>query len=214
MQFELRLTIYIVAAIFVGGALLLWFFYSPINKAKRRNSPGAFFYERVSTVVNYGDFYLLNNVSLELNTGEKVMVDHIVGGEKYVYVILDRYFEGTVRGNYDDHYWIYYMESLFGKRKKKEISNPIKQVQSVIDIISLQNIIQRDLFVGIVLVNDDCFISNFENKSNSVKLIPVSKLEKVINAYEKEDVTPLSEKKLELLIQKLHDESEISKNGK
>lgn len=214
MSFELKLTIYIVALFFVTGALLLWFFYAPINKLRRRSSPGAFFYERVSTVVNYGDFYLLNNVSLDLPTGEKVMVDHIIGGEKYIYVILDRYFEGTVRGNYNDHYWIYYMESLFGKKKKKEISNPLKQVQSLIDLISLQNIIQKDLFVGIVLVNDDCFISGYENKSNSIKLIPVSKLEKVINTFEKEDIDPLGEKKLEILIQKLHDESELSKNGK
>jgi len=214
MPFELKLTIYIVAAIFVGGALLLWFFYRPINKLRRRNSPVAFFYEKVSTVVNYGDFYLLNNVSLDLDTGEKAIIDHIIGGDKYIYVILDRYFEGTVKGNASDHYWVYYMESLFGKRKKKEIPNPIKRVENLIDIIALQNIIQKDMFIGIVLVNDDCFISNYENKSERIKLIPVSKLEKVINAYEKEDVDPFSEKKLETLIQRIHDESEKSKNGK
>lgn len=214
MPFELRLTIYIVAVIFIGGGLLFWILRSPIARMKRRSNPKLFFYGKISTVVNYGDFYLLNDVCFDLPTGERILVDHIIGGEKYVYVILDRYFEGTISGSHNDIYWVYYMESLFGNKKKKEIANPIAQIKSLMEFISLQSIIPQDLLVGIVLVNDDCFISGFENKDANIKLTPVSKLEKLINTYEKQDIDPLEQGKLEALVQKLHDESEKTKNGR
>ena len=51
MPFEVKLTIFIVLAVFVAGLLGIWFFYTPLRKRKFRRAPKEAFYKTVMSFV-------------------------------------------------------------------------------------------------------------------------------------------------------------------
>jgi hypothetical protein len=67
--------------------------------------------------------------------------------------------------------------------------------------------------VGIVLLNDNCFVNAYPSEEGDSILVPVSKLEKVVRAYEKKDVKPFVKSELWQIIHDLH-ELNGKENGK
>lgn len=204
MSFEVRETLYIVVAIIAGCAFFLWFFYSPIRHFVCRHNLPKMFYHRVMKVARDGDYYLLNNLTLKIGGSDFVKIDHVLGGDKYLYVIIDHYYEGALRANLGDDRWVYYKRG----GKKSEIPNPLFGVKAAMERLSIESGIASSFLVGICLINDDCFVNSFENAEGEVQFVPLSKLEKVIAAYEKKNVSPFVKKELWQTIHDLHELSE------
>lgn len=214
MAFEVRVTIFVVAAIIVGAALLLWFFYKPVKRFIFRNSPNEGFYQKIIKIVRNGDYYLINNFEVEIEKGKIMKIDHIIGGNKYIYIITDRYFDGTIVGEAVDDWWLYFTKGRKDAVVKTEIVNPLMETKNMIVRLGIQRSLPMEYVVGIVLINDDCFVTGFKNVPGTVQLTTYSQLEKVINKYESENIGDINSKDLHKAIHDLYEISEETKNAK
>lgn len=54
----------------------------------------------------YYDYYLINKLEIQLVSNESLFIDHMLFGNKYIYVINDYLFKGVLTGNAQDSKWI------------------------------------------------------------------------------------------------------------
>ena len=64
-----------------------------------------YFGKRIYHIALYNDFYLINEVNLKLDEDSEAHIDHLLFGEKYIYVIKDRYYDGAIDGQEKDSNW-------------------------------------------------------------------------------------------------------------
>jgi len=212
MPFEVKLTIFIVAAIFALGVLGVWFFYTPLKKKRFRHNPKEVFYKYVRKVADDGDYYLVNNVEFDMGNGEAITIDHLLGGDKFLYVIIDQYFEGAISAKAEDFYWVYYVKD-HKTTLKREIRSPIMETKEVIHRLSMISGLPINFLVGIVLINSDCFVSRFQNVEGEVQLVSANRLGEFITSYENKEVEAFNSEDLHRVIHEIHDLSEKTKNG-
>ncbi|MCR5693128.1 MAG: hypothetical protein K6G74_04090 [Bacilli bacterium] len=212
MPFEVKLTIYIVVSVFVIGLLAVWFFYTPLRKRKFRRFPKEAFYKSVRKVADNGDFYLVNNVKFDMGGGSIVTIDHLLGGDKFLYVIMDHYFEGAINAKAEDFYWIYYLKD-HKQTLKKEIHSPLIETKNIVNRLSMMSGLPVNFLVGIVLINSDCFVNRFQNVEGQVQLVPDNMLSEIITSYEKKEVEEFNPDDLHRVIHEIHDLSEKTKQN-
>ena len=59
------------------------------------------YYNKVRRVVLDNDFYLVNSFANKTASQEPFHIDHIVIGDKFIYCIRDRYYDGAINeGNF------------------------------------------------------------------------------------------------------------------
>lgn len=194
MPYEVRLTIYIVTAVFLAAALFLLFFLTPIRKHRARKDPCRLFYRKIRSIVLDHDFYLINKVKME-EGGYTLSVDHLVGGDKFIYLIFDLYCEGGISFEMNDRKWI-----VYEKKGKRYIDNPLEAAEGTLGKLSARSGIDPSFFVAIVAVNDDCFLSPFENRSQGPYLVPLSRLRETIERIESRPEHPLEKDELKQTI--------------
>ncbi|MCQ2797044.1 MAG: hypothetical protein MJ241_01120 [Bacilli bacterium] len=205
MTYEVRLTIYIVAAIIVGGLLIAWFLYTPIKNWLWRHRTPEMFYKKVLKVANDFDFYLVNNIKVKSGTRAIGVINHIIGGDKYLYLISECYFNGVVEARSDDKIWVFYSKD----GKKSDFRNQIQVNNDIINAFCMSTSISKSFIRGIVIINDDCFVQRLDSGVGETILVPVSKLEYVIKKYEEDDVKPFSDSTLKQVIWDLHDSNTV-----
>ena len=186
MPYEVKLTIFILLAIFVFGGILFGFLFPLIRKKLFSSRYKRFYYDYVNHVVKYNDFYLINNLAFDILETQTLSIDHLIGGDKYIYVIIDYYVDGGIK--IDPLQPISY---VYKKDDKKfEIANPLQVVaHSMTKLYSLSGI-SSEFLVGIVLINDDCNVVSIENGSSPVNIVRLRELSKFIGEYEKRQVKP------------------------
>jgi hypothetical protein len=209
MPIQVRETIFVVAAVIVGAAFLVWFFLTPVKHFLWRHNLSHVFYNAVMRVARNGDYYLISNLRLKMGKDDFVKIDHLIGGDKFIYVITDEYYEGAINASPSDSRWVYYKKG----GRKSDIPNPLLFNKLAMERLSIQSGISSSFLVGIVLINDDCFVNAFENSEGEVLLVPISKLEKVVGAYEKKDVEPFVKKELWQIVHDLHELNEKESLG-
>lgn len=209
-SFSIRLTIFIVAAVFVSALFFLLFFYAPLKAFIFRHNVSHVFYTKVSKEAKYNDYYLINDLNLKVGGSDFVHIDHVLGGDRFIYVITDCYFDGALSAKGEDQSWIYYKRG----GKKESILNPLLTNKAAMERLSIASGINSCFLVGIVLVNDDCFVTPFDNHYGEPILTPLSQLDKVVSSYEKKkDVAAFRKEELRQSMHDLHDLNEAS-NGK
>lgn len=198
MPYAVRLTIFIVCACFLAAFFFCLFFYKPIKRSAARKNPAKLFYRNVAKIVRDGDYYLINE--LEIEDGDYFLhIDHLIGGDKYIYVITDLFCQGGISLDPHDASWL-----LYEKHGKRMIDNPLLLNQATVEKLSMRAGIDSSFLVGIVVVNNDCFISHYQNEGSSSLLLPLSKLAEVVESYEKRDVQPFVTSELWQIIHDMH----------
>lgn len=204
MPFEVRVTVYIVLAVLLAILFFILFFYKPLRKAYYRHAPKEFFYRKIMKVVKNGDYYLINNLKIELGQKQVAIVDHLVGGDKFIYVITDFYCEGALSASPNDSNWNYYRKD----GKKAMIPNPLVAARNVMVRLTMQTGINSSYLIGIVLINDDCFVNAFHNIEGDVQLVPLSKLQKFVDSCESRPLGQFAPKELHQVIWDLNELNE------
>ncbi len=197
MPKEVRLTIWLVLLFVIISAFLFWIFYPPIKKKIMKKNVKKFFYKKVIKVANYGDYYLINEVVIRPENANSPSIDHLLIGNKYFYLIYDYCFDGAVDASFEDEYWTYHK----AKGNKVKIENPLKVSDEISQYFALTNSIDPSYMVTIVLINDDCFISQLQNEETKLNLITLSKLEKLIDSYENQDIGDFDAKALAKVVE-------------
>lgn len=167
-----------------------------------------FFPERVNRVLySYSqdfDYLLLNNVKLNLPNDVQVSCSHLLITDKFIYCILDRYFEHDIKGNIKDKKWI--LSNKDGSNKRT-VNNPIylnRFYSYHLNMYFTNENVSEFLVVPLTVVNNRTKIPSWISEdSNAVnEICNLKNLKKFITNYEKtKKVGKLNPDDLELLVE-------------
>ena len=121
------------------------------------------YYKKIRQIADINDYYLINNLVIKNNNQLVCRIDHVLFGDKYIYVIKDRYYRGAISGNKEDAIWIFYSND----GKKFEMENPMQVNEKRLEKLSLITQIDPSFFISIVLINDNCAIKNASELNNT-----------------------------------------------
>lgn len=187
---SLQIIFIVTASVFVVAILLfflLFFRYKHVTKQNFRN----FYYKKVYKIAFAEDYYLINNFLFRLDEEHMANIDHILFGNKYIYLIVDYFFEGDLTGEERNNSFIYF--NKFGK--KFYTPNVLDISENILNRISLLTGIEKSLLIGITLINDRCRIG-VESHRKSVYMIQRKRIKKLIKAIESRNVGNINEEQL------------------
>ncbi|HMM01049.1 MAG TPA: hypothetical protein PKC96_06950 [Bacilli bacterium] len=192
----------------ISLVLLAIFLYHPLRKYYYQKNTVRIFYRTVRKVTLYFDFYLINQMILKLDANSTANIDHIVFGDKYIYVIKDRYYSFSLKGSAADQMLISYQNKKGRSKKEVPIENPLMWNRLRIDKLALITGIDHDLFISVVLVNDDVNVDNVATTSKTEYIINRHDLYRLVQAIESRPVEPLNSEQLHAAV---HDIDRINK---
>ena len=195
MPYKAELTLFIVLAVIATLFFLFLFLYPPIKKSFYKHHTVRAYYKKVARIAEDNDFYLINNFKSHTTDSLTFHIDHLLVGDKYIYCIRDRYYDGALSAKEEDESWIYYQ----GKNAKY-IDNPMRMNELRVEKLALMSGIKRDIFVSIVLINDDCWITPLSNTVSRSYLSSLAMLPKIIKTLESDDVPPLDQWAVERVV--------------
>ena len=206
MGHELQVAIYIVAASIAVAGYLFWLLFGPIYRYLLKHHTVSFYYRKVNQVVLNHDFYLINQFENQIAGSETFHIDHIIVGDKFIYCIRDLYFDGTLKANPENESWIYYH-----RRKWVYIGNPLSKNALRAEHFALMANLPLDYIVPIVLINDDCYYSTFDQSKRGSYMVSLRNLNHFIEDMESRDVDPLNAAATSLLVA---DIAQLNQHGK
>ena len=201
IQLAFVIIVPIVVALFLAIVL-----YIPISARYKRSHFQVRFYKRVYKVALENDYYLINQFYFKVDSNKLAKVDHIIFGEKYIYVILCKYYEGNLVGKSSDKSLIF----ISHKGKKCYTDNPINQSKQLASKLSSSTGLDASLLIGITLINDDCKVE-VQSESKQFYIIQRNKFPALIKAIESRPVPNINEAQLEKAVQSIAKENKRKK---
>lgn len=162
-----------------------------------------YFYPVVRKTAVYYDYYLINKLEIQLVSNESLFIDHMLFGNKYIYVINDYLFKGVLTGNAQDSKWI------LKDKKGQEImvDSPLLKNKKLVEKLSLRTSLDHATFIAITLVSKDTKITDLEVNDSSNFVIDTRDFMKLILKIESRDIAPLNP---EDLLKRVHEFDELN----
>ena len=201
IQLAFWIIVPIVVILFL--AIVLYF---PISAAYRRKKFQVIFYKRVYKVALESDFYLINQFYFKVDSNKLAKVDHVLFGEKYIYVIISKYYEGDLVGKSTDKSLIF----ISHKGKRCYTDNPIIQSKSLTSKLSSSTGLDASMLIGITLINDDCKVE-VQSESKQFYIIQRRRFPALIKAIESRPVEKINETQLAKAVQAIAKENKRKK---
>lgn len=190
------LTIILGSIIAITLIFLVLFFL--IRKKLIRDNFKKYSAKLVYNIALDNDFYLINDLLLPLNDEEHMHIDHLLFGEKYIYLISSRKYSYQVKGGEYDNSWVY----LNNKKIPEFIDNPVLMNKKRIEKLSMITNIKLDYIIGIVLTNDEAYFDNKISDESNL-FVPYSKLRKTIKKFETKPVKKINNNDLAMAVKDL-----------
>jgi hypothetical protein len=192
-----QIVLIIISGLIIIGLIVLLIHIAFTNYLLKKNIVRVYF-KTVNKVALYHDYYLINNLKLRYDNNNTFFTyHHILFADKYIYVIKDVYYKGELVGERADASW-----RLIRKKDNKEeiVDNPILENEKLVDRLSSRTQIDRDVFISVVLVNDECNILNLDNTVSNSYIINRSDFHNLIKAIESRDISPFNKAQLATIV--------------
>lgn len=188
---KLQITFIIVSSVAVA-ILLLIFAVLPLMKIIHKHHYKRYYYRKIYTYTLNRDFYLINNFVFRLDSKHNTLIDHILFGDKFIYVVMDKYYEGDLQGNSYDPDLI-----LIGKNGSKNyVDNPYVAFNKLLSRLSTVTGISTDLMIGITMINNDCRM-DIQSSSKQFFMIQRNRFKKLVDTIELREVGNINAKSLQ-----------------
>ncbi len=165
------------------------------------------FPERVNRVLykiaKNNDFLLLNNVKLDI-LEQKISCSHLLISDKFIYCILDRYFENQVDGAIKDKKWI--VRNKDGS-DKRIVNNPIMLNRYYVYNLNMyftKGAVDEFLVIPVTVINNSTKIPEcvYEDANAENEIVQIKNLKNFIMDFEQtQKVGKLNPDDLELLVE-------------
>ena len=192
---QLAFVIIVPIVVFIFLVICLYF---PITGAYRKKYFQIHFYKQVYRVALDYDYYLINQYVFKVDSSKNATVDHILFGNKYIYTIISKYYQGDLIGKYADKSLIF----ISHKGKKCYTDNPYNEAKYLTSKLSSSTGIDASLMIGIVLINDDCKVA-VQSESKQFYIIQRKRFPALIKAIESRPVEAINESQLEKAVQSI-----------
>ena len=192
-----QLAFFIIAPAVISIFLAICLYF-PISHAYNRKHFQIHYYKRVYKVALENDYYLINQFLFKVDSSKLANVDHILFGNKYIYVITSKYYQGDLIGKYHDKSLIF----ISHKGKKCYTDNPFNQAKYLASKLSSSTGIDASLMIGIILVNDDCKVA-VQSDSKQFYIIQRKRFASLIKAIESRPVGEINPTQLQKAVQSI-----------
>ncbi|MEG0978251.1 MAG: hypothetical protein RSE56_03320 [Bacilli bacterium] len=193
MSLNILQNCYIIVCVIFGAAVIATILYILLRPRYFKSNFLKIYGKRIYKYVTDYDLLLINNFTIR-RLSTKPLINHIIFGKKFIYLIRDYYFIGALEGSTSDNNLIYFKY----KAKPKYINNPFLEQETAVNaFISITNI-ERELIKSIVIVNDDTIL-NISDLHESVTLVKEKELVKLIKDFESSNIKDIPQEKLELV---------------
>ena len=192
---QLAFVIIVPVVLFI---LLVICIYFPITRFYYRKHFQIHYYKRIYRVALDNDYYLINNFVFKIDSSKVASVDHILFGNKYIYVLSSKYYQGDLVGKYQDKSLIF----ISHRGKKCYTDNPYNQVKFLASKLSSSTGIDASLMIGIILVNDNCKVA-VQSESKQFYIIQRKRFASLIKAIESRPVEEINQTQLAKAVQSI-----------
>ena len=172
--------------------------YIPVTRIYYRKHFQVHYYKRIYRVALDNDFYLINQFVFKIDSTKIASVDHILFGNKYIYILSSKYYQGDLVGKYQDKSLIF----ISHRGKKCYTDNPYNQVKYLASKLSSSTGIDASLMIGIILVNDDCKVA-VQSESKQFYIIQRKRFGALIKAIESRPVEEINQSQLAKAVQSI-----------
>ena len=203
---QLAFVIIAPVVLLIFAAICLYF---PISHAYKAKQFQIHYYKKVYRVALDNDYYLINQYVFKIDNSKVASVDHILFGNKYIYVLSSKYYQGDLVGKYHDKSLIF----ISHKGKKCYTDNPYNQVKFLASKLSSSTGVDPSLMIGIVLVNDDCKVA-VESDSKQFYIIQRKRFAALIKAIESRPVEDINQTQLAKAVQSIAKQNKRKKELK
>ena len=195
--------IIIVSLITIGYAILiLWPF---IKERMEKRTFLKSFYTDVYQLAMDKDFYVINDVVLEIDT-KFIHFNHILFGDKYIYCICDHYYDGPLSGKFTDQQWFLYKNN----GQLDHIKNPLLLHKARLSYVT-SALRAEELFIGLCIVNESSLVDEIKDAPEYLNVINQKDFKEYIYKKEKENVPPINSIQLDSLVQQIYQKNLQSK---
>ena len=149
--------------------------------------------KKVKRIARRNKYLAIENLNILNYEREKIGVDHVIFGKKYIYVITDFMLKGFVSGEVNDNSWVYFNKI---KKKNEYLDNlsyvSDKNIREFAGILG----INADPIVSICLVPNECDFTVKQLEYNKKMVVHYSSLNRKIKELESQDIGTLNEKQI------------------
>ena len=149
------------------------------------------------------DFLFLTDVFLPVDNNKAILIDDIILGNKYIYVISQKHWEGTLKGFEYDPKWL-----LTTKTITKYVDNPL--IGNRFKVSTLMNFLNEtddENIVNIVAINDKTTFKDIKTQPLE-NVVTMGHLFKIIDDYEKNShLNDIKEEEIERMANLVYEES-------
>ena len=147
------------------------------------------------------DFPLLSNVVIQVREDKFIKIEHILFGNKYIYVITSKCYYGYLCANTDDEKWL-----LYRKDKLIHLDNPLKNNEKRIRILANLLDDKMEDFVNVVFLSRPVVASKIITRKQGELVLLEQDFAKSIEKYEKgSNLNSFTVKSIEDATKKIYD---------
>lgn len=191
---DLQIIFIIVASVVLAAGLIIAIFV-PLRIRYRKKQYKEFDYKKVYQIAFDNDYYLINKFLFRISSTQVGNIDHILFADKYIYLIHDYYYNGDLTGNFNDQALV-----LINKDGQKAyVDNPLIESAKILNSLSNVTAIDKNMFIGICLLNDECRYS-VEHVGSQLYLIQRNKLKTLIKTIESRDIGKINPEQLQKVV--------------
>lgn len=183
--FVSSIVLVLLAAAIVAWVLIYKFLYYPKHFKNDH-------YKLVRKIVDNYDFRLINKFYFLVEENMKAMVDHVIFADKFIYVVLSRYYDGDISGNINDKSLIFTNK----KGKKYYTDNPYRYLDYILSRFSTVCGLDKRMLIGVVLTNNSCK-NTVISESNQNFVVIKKNFKKLIKEVESRNVGIINDEQLQ-----------------
>lgn len=157
------------------------------------------FSRQIHQYARKNDYLLINNVLLPLGKGKYFRIDHLLFGDRYIYVIASKLYRGQLTGTYEDSQWL-----LKDEHQMKTMDNPLKMNHQRAGWLSQMLSLPEDRFINLVVIAKTAVFDKIPSDSTRDVAFAEKDLARIINLFEKSVEMPkMAPAEIESLTQKV-----------
>lgn len=126
------------------------------------------------------DFPLLSNLVIQVRENKFIKIEHVLFGNKYIYVITSKCYYGYLCANTEDEKWL-----LYRKDKLIHLDNPLKNNEKRIRILANLLDDKMEDFVNVVFLSRPVVVSKIIKRKPGELVLLENDFSKTIEKYEK-----------------------------
>ena len=206
------IALFISLAVLLVLVILFIIFYPKIHRAKLKKDFVSIYGKQIYRYALHNDLYLINQLELKSHDDQTLKIDHLLFGNKYIYIIKDYFLPGTIEAKENDASFIY---TTLGKNPKKYyIDNLLIKNGDLTRKVATNLGLHAHLFIPIALLNNDCDLGDFNPTIQNNYITHLKDITKLIDSLESRNVAPLNDEQLKYAVKDVNRLNERRKTNK